>query len=123
MPDGSSSSVRIFYPLYDRDSLLAVLRQRLAELRAELPVIRAVLFGSYATGRQTVGSDIDLLLVYAGAPRDDAYTLVRRTLALPRLEPHLYTEEEYQQSRGTVDRMIRDGIPSFHPVMGGRWLP
>jgi len=116
MPDGSSSSVRIFYPPYDRDSLLVMLRRRLAELQAELPVIRAVLFGSYATGRQTVDSDIDLLLVYAGAPRDDAYVLARRTLALPRLEPHLYTEGEYQQARETVDRMIRDGIPiAFTP--------
>jgi len=116
MRDRSSGSVRVFCPPYDRDALLAILRQRLVALRARLPVIRAVLFGSYATGRQMAGSDIDLLLVYAGAPRDDAYALVKRTLALPRLEPHLYTEEEYQQNRGTVDRMIRDGIPiAFTP--------
>jgi predicted nucleotidyltransferase len=48
-----------------------------------------VLFGSYARSRQTVASDIDVLVVYAGAVRGDAYGLVRRALDLWRLEPHV----------------------------------
>jgi len=106
----SSSSVRIFYPPLSREQLLALLRQRVAVLRQNLPLQRMVLFGSYATGRQTVASDIDLLIVYAGEPREDAYALVRRTLDIRRLEPHVYAESEYAQVKGTVDRMMRDGI-------------
>jgi len=70
-----------------------------------------VLFGSYAKGRQTVASDIDLLVVYTGRPRADAYALVKRVLDIRRLEPHVYAEEEYEAVRTAVERMVRDGIP------------
>jgi hypothetical protein len=79
-------------------------------LKEKLPVKRAVLFGSYAKGRHTIASDIDLLIIYSGKPRRDAYELVKRTLNIRRLEPHIYSEGEYRQVEMTVERMIRDGI-------------
>ena len=115
MPTKSSSSVRVFYPPFSREDLLALLRQRVPALQDKLPLKRVVLFGSYATGRQTVASDIDLLVVYAGQPREDAYALVKRTLNIRRLEPHVYAEAEYAQVRTTIERMARDGIP-LHPT-------
>ena len=36
--------------------------------------------------------------------------LTARALDIPRLEPHLYTEAEYEAARATVDRMVRDGV-------------
>jgi len=107
----SSSSVRVFYPPLTREELLSLLRRRLPHLQVKLPVKSAVLFGSYAKGRHTVASDIDVLIIYAGEPREDAYALVKRTLNIRRLEPHVYAEEEYRQAKMTVERMIRDGIP------------
>jgi len=89
------------------------LREGVAALREVLPLVRVVLFGSYARGRQTVASDIDLLVVYAGAVRGDAYASVRRTLGLRRLEPHVYAEEEYVQVSATLERMIQDGITVY----------
>jgi len=50
------------------------------------------------------------VLHYAGRPRADAYVLVKRTLNIRRLEPHVYAEEEYEQARPVVERMIRGGI-------------
>ncbi len=47
-------------------------------LQAMLPVTRIVLFGSYARGRHTIASDIDLLVTYSGPKRDDACGLVWR---------------------------------------------
>jgi hypothetical protein len=82
-------------------------------LREVLPLVRVVLFGSYVRGRQTVASDIDLLVVYAGAVRGDAYALVRRALDLRRLAPHVYAEEEYAQVSATLERMIQDGITVY----------
>ncbi len=76
-----------------------------------MPVKRAVLFGSYAKRRHTIASDIDLLIVYAGRRRDDAYALVKRTLKICRLEPHVCAEEDYPRMETTVERMIRGGIP------------
>ncbi|MBM4464998.1 MAG: nucleotidyltransferase domain-containing protein [Chloroflexi bacterium] len=110
MQNKSFSSVKVFYPPFNREELLALLRQRIPALQGQLPLKRVVLFGSYAKGRQTVASDIDLLVVYAGRPRTDAYALVKRALNIRRLETHVYAEEEYEQARMTVERMIRDGI-------------
>jgi len=109
----SSGSVRIFYPAFDKTELLRALRERLGRLESELPLVRVVLFGSYARGAHTVGSDVDLLVVYRGEPRPDAYAVTKRALDIPRLEPHLYTEAEYQGARTTVDRMVRGGVTIF----------
>ena len=113
MPQRSSGSAKVFYPPWTREALLVRLREGVAALREVLPLVRVVLFGSYARGRQTVASDIDLLVVYAGAVRDDAYALVRRTLDLRRLEPHVYAEEEYTQVSETLERMVQDGTTVY----------
>jgi predicted nucleotidyltransferase len=110
MQHRSSSSVKVFYPPWTREALLVRLREGVMALQEVLPLVRVVLFGSYARGRQTVASDIDLLVLYAGAVRGDAYVLVRRTLDLRHLEPHVYAEEEAAQVSTTLERMIQDGI-------------
>ena len=107
----SSGSVRVFYPPFSREQLLVLLRRRIKGLQGVLPVKRVVLFGSYAKGKHTVASDIDLLVVYGGEPRDDAYALVKRILNIRRLEPHVYTEGEYAQVKATLERMLKDSIP------------
>jgi len=109
----SSGSVKVFYPPWNREALLARLREGVTALREVLPLARVVLFGSYARSRQTVASDIDVLVIYAGAVRSDAYGLVRRALALRRLEPHVYAEEEYTQVSETLERMVQDGITVY----------
>lgn len=110
MPTGSSGSVRIFSPPYDRAELIGRLRARLRDLDAVLPLRRAILFGSWAIRRATAFSDIDLLIIYAGPAREDAYRLVRQTIGLRGLEPHLYSEEEARALGPTVERMTRDGV-------------
>ena len=110
MPTPLSGSVKVSYPHASSAQLVALLRERLPALAAVLPVKRAVLFGSWATGRATAYSDVDLLVVYAGPRRDDAYKLVRRCLDLRGLEPHVYTEAEAADLRPTLDRMTRAGI-------------
>ena len=92
---------------------MAALKAKLGELRHRLPVKLVVLFGSYAKGNYTVASDVDVLVVYSGDHREDAYAAAKRALALPRLEPHVYSEAEYEQARETVDRMMVGGIQVF----------
>lgn len=113
MPGRSSSSVRVFYPKFDRAWLLDTLRARVTRLRALLPLRRVVLFGSYASGRHTVASDVDLLVVYDDPPRPDAYALVRRALGIPRLEPHVYTASEADALGPTLARMTAGGVEVF----------
>ncbi|MGQ0568223.1 MAG: nucleotidyltransferase family protein [Armatimonadota bacterium] len=110
MPKRSSRSVQIFYPRWSREALVAHLTERLPRLATRLPLARAVLFGSYAKGTFTAASDIDLLIVYKGEPRADAYASVRRTLEVPRLEPHLYTLDEAAEQEDTIRRMEAGGV-------------
>ena len=109
MPTRSSSSVRVFYPRFDKAALVQLLQERLRLLDPVLPLQQVVLFGSYATGRHTVASDIDVLIVYRGKPRADAYALTRQILDIRGLEPHVYTEHEYEAASATVERMIAGG--------------
>jgi predicted nucleotidyltransferase len=85
-------------------------------LARELPLRQVVLFGSWSTGRATAFSDVDLLVVYAGPPRDDAYAIVRRVVDQRGLEPHVYAESEADALKPTLDRMTRDGIDLLSPA-------
>jgi len=116
MPNKSSNSVKVSYPKWTTAELVQILQQRLPQLHAVLPLVRVILFGSYAKGNFTAYSDIDLLVVYSGQPRDDAFALTKKILALRGLEPHLYTESEYHQHREVIDRMTQDGIVLFPPT-------
>jgi len=110
MREGSSSSVQVFYPKLNRRQLIEALTERIGKLEKLLPVVKVILFGSYAKGTYTVASDIDLLIVYEGRPQKGAYAVAKRALGLPRLEVHLYTAEEYAALRETIDRMTAEGV-------------
>ncbi len=113
MPEESSSTVKIFYPPYDRTQLVELLRERLHDLESMLPLKRLVLFGSWAKRRATAFSDIDLLVIYEDPPRKDAYKKVWQCLKLRGLEPHVYSEQEFEQRKSTLTRMAEEGIVLF----------
>ncbi len=107
------NSVRVFFPKFDQAELVRRLTERLEVLKEVLPPLRVVLFGSWARGNFTVASDIDLLVVYRGAPREDAFAVVKKTMNIPALEPHVYSEEEYRQLEGQIARMTEGGVVLF----------
>ncbi|MGQ9780087.1 MAG: hypothetical protein ACUVRM_09475 [Bacillota bacterium] len=39
--------------------------------------------------------------------------MIKKIIDIPRLEPHLYTEEDYHALKRTIDRMIQDGAVLF----------
>lgn len=90
-----------------------MLRERLPLLAGRLPLVRVVLFGSWAAGRHTAASDVDLLVVYQGDTREDAFGVVKTSLAIPGLEPHVYTEREVETMRDRLARMTAGGIVLF----------
>ena len=102
--------MKVFYPKWTRKALIEELRRGLEALRSRLPLRKVVLFGSWAQGRQTVASDIDLLVVYAGEPREDAFRLVKELLDFPGLEPHVYSEAEYECLESKLERMTHGGV-------------
>lgn len=106
----SSSSVRVFYPRFNRDEIIQKIKDKLESLDSKLSLKSVILFGSYAKGNYTAFSDIDLMVIYKGSQREDAYRIARKTLLITSLELHIYSENEYKQIKDTIDRMIKDGI-------------
>ena len=113
MLKGSSSSVRVYYPHFDRQQLIQKLKEEVKILEEELPLLLVILFGSCAKGNYTVASDVDLLIVYEGQERKNILATVKKTISIPRLEPHVYSESEYEELRRTLHKMIEDGIVLF----------
>jgi len=100
MREESSTFVRIYYPRFSRDELIERLRRCAEELSKKLPLKCVILFGPYASGRQTAASDIDVLVVYKGKrDKREVYDLCWDLIGLPNLELHLYSEEEYFKLR------------------------
>ena len=110
----SSTTVKVFYPKYTKEDLLKLLGQRVPALKAVLPVEEMWLFGSYAKGRQTPSSDVDLLIVYEGANVPDAYKRAYHALDLKGVELHLYSHEEYERMLGMkpnpISTMLKGAI-------------
>jgi predicted nucleotidyltransferase len=114
MQKESSSSVQIFYPRFDKEELIQKLNKKIEELARELPLSSVILFGSYAFRNYTVASDVDILIVYRGEEREDAFATVKKLLDIPLLEPHVYSEDEYKRLKGgSIDRMIAGGTVLF----------
>lgn len=101
--------VRVTYPTLGRVEVMERLRKACISLERKLPISRMILFGSYAQGRYTAGSDIDVIVVYKGPERDDAYKMVVNEMGLPRVEPRVYTEEEFDA--------LMVGSPRFAEVL------
>jgi predicted nucleotidyltransferase len=82
-------------------------------LASSLPLKSVTLFGSQASGRATAFSDVDVLVVYAGTARGDAYALVRRSFEIRGLEAHVYSEDEASALGAVIERMVRGGIEVY----------
>jgi len=113
MPRKSSASVKVFYPDFSREELIEKLKARMPELAKKLPLKRVFLFGSWAKGNHTVASDIDLLIVYSGRKREDAFAVAKTTIAIPGVEPHVYSEKESIKMKPVIERMLEGSINIF----------
>jgi len=112
MRERSSSSVKVYFPKYSRNEVTKLIRERLQTLQGKLPLQLVILFGSYAKGRYTASSDIDLLVTYKDPKREDAYSQVWDAIGMPKLQLHLYTASEYErlkQSGSTISKEAEKG--------------
>jgi len=97
-----STSVREYYPRYSRDEIIHKLRETLQPIRRKIGVEKVILFGSYATGRNTAASDIDLLVVLDTKliDKNEAYKIIRKSINLRMVKLHLLAKDEYKTLRG-----------------------
>jgi len=122
----SSPSVRVFYPKFSRESLIEAIRLSIPALIERLPLLLVILFGSYAKGRHTAASDVDLLVVYEGPRRPNAYEIVVESLRIPRLEPLIYSREEFEllakRNPPFIRALLRDGLILYGEFPGGHQI-
>ena len=109
----SWNSVRVFYPPFSREELLKLLRERSRILSERIPLVKVILFGSYAKGRQTPSSDVDVLIVHR-CESLDVYSLAWDVLDIPQLQLHVYREEDYKRLRKVKGSLVqvaeREGV-------------
>jgi hypothetical protein len=108
MPKKSSNSVKIYYPKLSREELTSLLKEKTHDLLKELPLKTIILFGSYAKGRYTASSDVDLLVVIKDQHKDYAYHKTHNSLGIDNLQLHLYTSEEYEKLRRKSPSFIKE---------------
>lgn len=108
------SQVKVTYPALTRDKVIERLKQGQVNLERRLRISKMILYGSYAVGRHTAGSDIDVVVVYEGKERPDAYKVVMEAVGLPRLEPKIYTVDQFNalmsQSPKFAETLHEEGI-------------
>ncbi|MFN3284850.1 MAG: nucleotidyltransferase family protein [bacterium] len=98
--------MRVFSPRYSRQQVLDALQAAVPRLRGLLPLRRVVLFGSYARGDFTAASDVDVLVVYADPPREDAFSAVYKAAGLRNLQLHVFAEKVEARWR----RQLAEGV-------------
>ncbi|GEM_PF-306376 len=112
---------------YTKDEAIRVIRAFLEGVRQDLPVNRAFLFGSYATGRNRDYSDIDLAIVSPAVNSKNSLNVNqeifhRAMLYNVDLEPICFSTEEFEKEELPIVLDIkRTGIeimssdkPQFH---------
>lgn len=81
----------------------------------QIPVKKAILFGSYARGSFNYGSDVDLAIFsdyFEGKSRVEGitYLLMNAMEYKIDLEPVAFTNKEYEEKVGIVAEIIKTGI-------------
>ncbi len=119
MPVRSLNTSVLAWP--DHETVDRAVRSWVTSLQSELPeLVRLGYFGSYATGRWGVGSDLDLVAIV----RDTDTPFERRGLAwgteelLVPAEILVYTESEWkrlQEQDGRFARMLRQDTVWIFP--------
>ncbi len=82
----------------------------------KLPIVRVILFGSYASNRYTAASDVDVAVIYFGGRLRDAYERFSDALQVAQLELQVYHEAEFEllvRNNPRFARELEEGIQIF----------
>jgi predicted nucleotidyltransferase len=87
---------------YTKDEAIGVIRTFLEKIRQELPIERAYLFGSYATGRNRDYSDIDLAIITPVLNNENSLAINQKIFSRASrynvdLEPICFSPEEFEK--------------------------
>jgi predicted nucleotidyltransferase len=100
------------------DKVISLVKRYIAELeRNQIPVKKAILFGSYVKGRVRAESDIDVALisdVFSGDRfRDRQRIIPLRRKIDSRIEPLPFTSEDFENGGILAEEIKKSGILIF----------
>ena len=99
---------KVYYPKFKREEVVKVLRENLKDFRLKQDIRKAYLFGSYATKKFTVASDIDILVVVDDkVDKNKFYNILVKSLKLKGLELHILKESEYLNLKRLNSKWIK----------------
>lgn len=101
MPERSSNSVRVIYPEFNRDQVIARLEESAQSAAKQIGLELLILFGSFAKGRYTAASDIDVLAVCDDDAVAKAYEVLLNTAKITNLELHVYGKSAYKRLKAS----------------------
>ena len=107
---------RMDRPLRPDSLTVDEIAQRMRGVFARYGIERAILFGSFARGRQSKRSDVDLILIQkTGKPYFERFEGILRDLTRAvsgrDIEVFIYTPDELEQMKGRkfIERALREG--------------
>lgn len=95
--------------------VLESIKSYVAKISSQIPVKRAILFGSFAKGTFDNESDVDLAIFSdyfetISRVEGTTYLLIQAQEFEVDLEPVAFTEMEYEQRLGIVDEILKTGV-------------
>lgn len=92
-----SSSVKVFFPVFNKEEVIKKIRETVNLYFDKLGLEKVVLFGSYAKGNYTVASDVDLLILFneEKSCESEVYKTLMRNIKVPRVELHILSKKDY----------------------------
>ena len=95
--------MKIFFPKFSRKDVIREVSRCVTELHDSLGLEGVILFGSYAKGRYTVASDLDLLIFDdEKSSEDNVYKSLMKSIKLPRVELRIISKREIESYRGSM---------------------
>src|SRR6056297_457114 len=94
------------------EELIEIIKAYTKVLKKAFTVESVFLFGSFSKGTSSETSDIDLAVIIKGkvSYEDELKAMkLRRTIDL-RIEPHLFSLEDLQNSHPFLEEIIRKGV-------------
>ena len=117
MQKKSSNFVKIRYPK-NREEVIKLVNKWIESLVSKFSIHSVILFGSYAKGSHTYGSDTDILLIYKKELSfEQAMSLALTISSEIDWQIHSYSLDEFNEGLANknafFDTILRDGLVLF----------
>ena len=109
----------------DKEEAITIAKRYVQTISKRFIVEKAILFGSFAKGTNHIDSDIDVAIVIKNISDiiDTQIELMKlRGNDDLRIEPHPFSEMDFNMSNPVVNEILKDGIEIKSNVETGDWF-